>query len=237
MSTFVLVHGAWHGGWCWHKIVARLQARGHTVVAPDMPGHGIDRTPIERVTLDGIAAKIAGVVRAQKEPVVLVGHSYGGSVITHTAEICADRLRALVYLTAFLIPDGQTTLGAAADDPQSILGPHIQFSPDGQTATFDPSALRDAFYADCSDEDIALARLALVPEGVAGFAAPVHATAQNWGRIPRFYIECLRDKAIGIDRQRALVKALPCAKVFSLDTDHSPFFSAPDALTDILVGL
>jgi pimeloyl-ACP methyl ester carboxylesterase len=237
MATFVLVHGAWHGAWCWHKIVARLQARGHSVVAPDMPGHGIDRTPIEQVTLDSIAAKIAGVVRAQAEPVVLVGHSYGGTVITHTAELCADRVRTLVYLTAFLIPDGQTTLAAAADDPQSILGPNIQFSADGQTATFNPSALREAFYADCSDDDIALARLALVPEGLAGFAAPVHTTGENWGRIPRVYIECKRDKAIGIDRQRALAKALPCRAVLSLDTDHSPFFSAPDTLTDMLVSV
>jgi pimeloyl-ACP methyl ester carboxylesterase len=237
MTTFVLVHGAWHGGWCWHKIVARLEARGHKVFAPDMPGHGIDRTPIEQVTLDSIAAKIAGVVSAQDEPVVLVGHSYGGTVITQAAELCARRIRALVYLTAFLIPNGQTTLAAAADDPQSLVGPNIQFSPDGKTGTFNPAALRETFYGDCSEEDVALARLALVPEGIAGFAAPVRVTAQNWGRIARTYIECVRDRAIGIDRQRAMAKALPCQTVLSLDTDHSPFFSAPDALSDMLARI
>ena len=237
MATFVLVHGAWHGGWCWHKIVARLEARGHKVVAPDMPGHGIDKTPIEQVTLDSIAQKIAGVVKVQAEPVVLVGHSYGGSIITHTAELCASKVRKLVYVTAFLPPDGQTTLGISADDPQSMIAAGIQFAPDGQTAGFDPAMIRDAFYADCSDDDIALARLCLVPEGLAGFAAPVHTTAQNWGGIPRVYIECVKDRAIGIDRQRAMVKALGCATVLSLDTDHSPFFSTPDALTDMLAAL
>ena len=85
MSTYVLVHGAWHGAWCWHKIVARLEARGHTVVAPDMPGHGMDRTPIEQVTLEDIAARLTSIIDAQDEPVVLVGHSYGGTMISQAA--------------------------------------------------------------------------------------------------------------------------------------------------------
>ena len=66
MSTFVLVHGAFHGGWCWHKIVARLEARGHTVFAPDMPGHGTDRTPIADVTMPDIVAKMAAVIDAAR---------------------------------------------------------------------------------------------------------------------------------------------------------------------------
>jgi pimeloyl-ACP methyl ester carboxylesterase len=237
MSTYVLVHGAWHGAWCWHKIVARLEARGHRVVAPDMPGHGMDRTPIEQVTLEDITARLACVIDAQDESVVLVGHSYGGAMISQTAERRARKIHALVYLTAFLIPDGKTLLDTAADDPESILGPFIAFSPDGKTAAVNRSAWREAFYAGCSDDDFALARLALGLEAVAGFATPVHTSAANWGRIPRFYIECVRDKAIGIGRQRQMIKALPCKQVFSLDTDHSPFFSAPDALSDILAEL
>src|SRR3569832_3035470 len=80
MSTLVLVHGAWHGGWSWYRIAARLEAAGHTVFAPDMPGHGTDRTPIEDVTMDTIVAKIGGYIDAAKEPVILAGHSYGGVV-------------------------------------------------------------------------------------------------------------------------------------------------------------
>lgn len=237
MSTYVLVHGAWHGAWCWHKIVARLEARGHRAIAIDMPGHGIDRTPIADVTLDDIAAKIAAAVNAQEGPVVLVGHSYGGTAISQAAERCAERVRALVYVAAFLMPGGQNTFAAAADDPESLLGPMIQFAEDRRTATADPAGWRAAFYADCSDEDLALARVLLSPEAVAGFATPLATTPQNWGRIPRFYVECVRDKAIGISRQRQMVAALPCQKVFTLDTDHSPFFSQPDALAAILAGI
>ena len=96
MSTFVLVHGAWHGGWCWYRIAARLEAAGHTVFAPDMPGHGTDRTPIEEVMMDAIVAKIGGCIDAAQESVILAGHSYGGAVITQTAERYAATVSRLV---------------------------------------------------------------------------------------------------------------------------------------------
>lgn len=237
MSTFVLVHGAWHGGWCWNKIVARLEAKGHTVVAPDMPGHGIDRTPIETVTMDSIVAKMAGVIGAQKEPVVLVGHSYGGSVITATGEACPDKIRALAYVAAFIVPDGKSTMELAQDDPENELAGNIVFTEDGKSATANPAVLKQVFYAQCQEDDIALARTLLVPEATAGFQAPIATTAGRWGKLPKFYVECVRDKAISISRQRRVQAYGPCEKVFTLDTDHSPFFSMPDQLTDILVGL
>jgi pimeloyl-ACP methyl ester carboxylesterase len=237
MSTFVLVHGAWHGGWCWNKIVARLSAQGHTVVAPDMPGHGIDRTPINDVTMDGIVAKMTGVIREQQEPVVLVGHSYGGAVITATAEACADRVRALVYVTAFIVPNGKSTMELAQEDTENQLGPNIVFAEDGKSATANPAVLKPVFYAQCGDDDIALARMLLVPEATAGFQAPIITTAERWGELPKFYVECTRDRAISIAQQRRMQPHGPCQKVFTLDTDHSPFFSMPDQLAAILAGL
>jgi pimeloyl-ACP methyl ester carboxylesterase len=234
MSTFVLVHGAWHGGWCWYRIAARLEAAGHTVFAPDMPGHGTDRTPITDVTMDTIVAKIGGIIDAAKEPVVLVGHSYGGAVITQTAERHAAKIARLVYVAAFLPQNEQSTLDAAADDDSALNG-KVVFAPDG-TATVDPAIHRDAFYARCGDEDVALARLLLVPEAVAGFQTPMQTTAANFGRVPRDYVECTEDRAISIARQRRMHMALPCRRVFTLETDHSPFFSAPDALIACLLA-
>ena len=230
MSIVVLVHGAWHGGWCWHKIVARLERAGHAVLAPDMKGHGIDRSPPSGTTLDNLVAGIADVVAAQPEPVVLVGHSFGGTIITEVAERMPEKIKRLVYLAAFVVPGGQTTRELSADDPESILGPHIVFAPDNKTATVDPEHLRACFYAQCSDDDVALARALLVPEGVAAFSSPSRATQSRWGRIPSAYIECVQDRAIGIARQRKFAGFLNGAKRFSLDTDHSPFFSSPDAL-------
>ncbi len=236
MSSYVLVHGAWHGAWCWHKIVARLEAQGHTVYAPDMPGHGIDRTPIESVTLDDIVAKIGSVIAAAREPVILVGHSYGGAVITQTAERHAHGIAKLVYVAAFLLVEGQSTFDAAGSDDSALNG-NILFSPDGRTATTDPAVSKEAFYGRCSDEDVALARSLLCPDAVAGFETPMRTSAANFGRLPRFYVECTQDRALPLARQRQLHAALPCRRVFTLETDHSPFFSMPDELAGILSGL
>ncbi len=236
MSTFVLVHGAFHGGWCWHKLVARLEAEGHTVFAPDMPGHGIDQTPIGEVTLESIVAKMTGVIRAAAEPVVLVGHSYGGTIISQTAEAVPDKIRKLVYLTAFIVPSGKASLEIAQSDTENDLAGNVDFAADGKSIKVKDAAIRPAFYAQCPNDDVALARTLLVPEATAGFQTPLLLTPARWGSIPRLYIECLRDRAISLAAQRKMAASAPC-DVVSLDTDHSPFFSMPDQLTAILTEL
>jgi len=234
MSTFVLVHGAWHGGWCWHRIVDRLEAMGHRAVAPDMPGHGDDETPIEDVTFDHIVARVCETIDAQDEKVVLVGHSYGGAMITQAAERRADRIKSLVYLTAFLLDDGQTVMDLAREDGDSKLNGKVDMSHGEVTLSVQPEAIRECFYGECCDADVDFAKERLRLEAVAGLRTPMRTSAANFGRLPRTYIECLRDNAISLPMQRRLHGALPCQRVFRLDTDHSPFFSAPDALAEAL---
>jgi pimeloyl-ACP methyl ester carboxylesterase len=103
MSTFVSVHGGWNGGWCWEKVVPLLEEAGHEVEAPDLPGLGEDRTPLPKVSLQGYADRICQVLEAQPEPVVLVGHSSGGIVISQAAEQRLDKVKLLVYLAAILL--------------------------------------------------------------------------------------------------------------------------------------
>lgn len=110
MATFVLVHGAWHGGWCWKRVVEPLRQAGHTVFTPTMTGLG-ERAHLANadVDLDLNINDIIGVLRAEElEDVVLVGHSYGGMVITGVAERAGGHLRALVYLDAFLPENGDS---------------------------------------------------------------------------------------------------------------------------------
>ena len=95
-------------------------------------------------------------------------------------------------------------------------------------------AARAAFYGECSDEDVALARALLVAEPIAPLVTPLQVSAARFGRLPRVYVECTRDKTISIAMQRRLHAALPCQRVFTLDTDHSPFFSAPGPLAEAL---
>jgi pimeloyl-ACP methyl ester carboxylesterase len=81
MNTFVLIHGGCHGAWCWYKIIPRLEQLGHRVIAPDLPSHGRDKTPVSTVTLQSYVDAVCAILDAQREPVVLVGHSMGGGII------------------------------------------------------------------------------------------------------------------------------------------------------------
>jgi len=234
VTTFVLVHGAWHGAWCWYKVVPQLAQAGHKVIAPDLPSLGRDRTPIAEISLDRWAEHICGVVDAASEPVVLVGHSRGGIVISEVAERRPSRVAKLVYLTAFLLRDGQTVLGVADTATASLVVPNIVASDDQVFMTVREDAVREAFYAECSPEDVALARMLLLPEPTAPCVTPVHVTDIRFGRVPKVYVECLRDNAIPIALQRAMAANGGCPIVASLDTDHSPFFSRAEELVATL---
>ncbi len=237
MSTYVLIHGAWHGGWCWDKVVSFLEKKGHTVVAPDLPGHGNDKTPIPEVTLQAYADRTCEVVNAQSEPVILVGHSMGGVAITQAAENCPGNIAKLVYLTAFVLQNGEFLLQHAQEDTEALVLSNLVMVEEEGYATVKDEAIKPAFYADCSDEDVARAKSLLVPQAGAPFATPVSTTEENFGRIPRFFIECLQDRAISPAIQKKLYTNLPCEKVISMDTSHSPFFSAPEELANHLMSL
>jgi len=237
MSTFLLVHGAWHGGWCWEKIASLLAAKGHKVIAPDLPGHGDDNTSTATVTLESYADRICTIASTQKEAVVLAGHSMGGVVITQAAEECPEHVAALVYICAFLPRNGESLMTWAMQDRESMVNPKTTEPRSEGVVGFRREHAREAFYLQCSDEEVALALSRLVDQSTAPFGTPVVATAERWGRIPRYYIECEQDRAITLGLQQEMQRHSPCRKTFSINTDHSPFLSAPDELADALAEI
>ncbi|MFQ6616959.1 MAG: alpha/beta fold hydrolase [Fidelibacterota bacterium] len=237
MSTYVLIHGAWHGGWCWDKVVPILEKEGHRVKAPDLPGHGNDKTPIPRISLQSYVDSVCQLLDAQTEPVILVGHSMGGVVITQTAEYRPEKIKTLVYLTAFLPRNGEFLLQHAEGDKEALVLPNMIMAEDQSYATVKEEALKEVFYGDCSHEDVTRAKSLLVAQAAAPFATPVNTTEEKFGRVPRVYISCLGDRAISPEVQEKMYRALPCEKVISMDTDHSPFFSAPEELSGHLLSL
>ena len=225
---FVLIHGAWHGAWCWYKIVAGLEAAGHRVTALDLPSGGIDGTPPGTVTLQAQADRVIAFLDGLSERVVLVGHSAGGPVISVAAEARPQKIEKLVYLTAFLLLDGMSQVAVSARDAESLITRHLIFHADG-TIDVDPAARRAVFYADCDDRDVALAQSLLKPSGLRPATEPVH-IGSSYASVRRFYISCRRDRAISPSVQRSMYTALPCEMVLSIGSSHSPFFSRPEAL-------
>lgn len=237
MSTYVLIHGAWHGSWCWDKVVPLLKEEGHKVEAPDLPGHGRDKTPIPEISLQAYADRACQVLDAQTEPVILVGHSMGGVVITQAAEYRPEKIKTLVYLSAFLPRNGESMLQLAGRDAEALIRPNLIMAEDQSYVTIRDEAIKEAFYEDCSDADVARAKSLWVPQAAAPRTTPVNTTEEKFGSVRRAYISCLRDKAIGPASQERMYKALPCEKVVSMDTSHSPFFSSPKALVSHLLSL
>ena len=237
MSNYVLIHGAFHGGWCWKKIIPHLEKEGHKVVAPDLPGHGKYKQPINEITLQAYTDRVCQILDEQSEPVILVGHSMGGVVITQAAEYRPKKIKKLVYLAALLLQNGEFLIQYAEMDTEALIMRNLIMSEDRSYANVKEEALKEIFYADCSDEDVEFAKSQLVPQALAPLATPVSTTEENFGRVPRVYISCLLDRALSPPIQEKLYKALPCEKVIHLDTSHSPFFSAPEKLASHLLSI
>ena len=237
MADFLLIHGAWHGAWCWKKLVPALQKAGHQVRITNLPGHGGDPTDPASIHLETYAGHVVELLDAGDAPVILLGHSMGGMVITQAAEYRPDRIQALVYLTAFLPRNGESLLAIEERNPKASVPPNLVPDAAGITATINADQITNLFYHDCSEADIAFATRQLTPQPLAPLAEPVTLSDNNFGSIPRVYIECTEDRAICLEQQRVMHQATPCDRVFSLATSHSPFFSAPRELTGILAEI
>jgi pimeloyl-ACP methyl ester carboxylesterase len=238
MATFVLIHGAWHGAWCWELLTPLLEEEGHRVIAPDLPGMGNDPTPLDQVSIESWAGFVADIVTAQPEPVILVGHSRAGIVISRAAELAPANLLGLVYLAAFMVRDGQTLEEVMRQiPPRPESANSLQMSDDRRFSTIAPDAVARVFYNSSPAHLVARARALSGPEPMASFTTPLRVSEEGWGSVPRFYIECSQDRAIAPDLQRLMQTALPCRRTIRMSTDHSPFYSAPEELAGHLRSL
>lgn len=238
MPHFVLVHGSFHGAWCWSRFAPLLEQRGHKVATPNFPASGGDPAPITNATLVTYVKRVADVVAQQPEPVVLVGHSMGAIVSAQVAEQVPDRIRAFVSVCGLLLRSGESLLSFLDAhkhlDVEDLVLKNMSVSADGTVATFPVEAAPDVFYNACAPDDAKWAASQLRPQATAVYGEPLRLTDSRFGRVRRFYVEARNDRAVSIRYQRVMVERTPCEKVFSLDSDHSPFLSQPDKLAAIL---
>jgi pimeloyl-ACP methyl ester carboxylesterase len=229
-ARVLLVHGAWHGAWCWRDVVSALAARGVVAEALDLPGHGESQLPMDG--LQGDAAHVRAALDESSRPVVLCGHSYGGCVITEAAAGHAA-VRHLVYLAAFVPDVGESLLGIAQSDPTPLPIYRALATNAGGEFVIDPLHATPAFYGTCRPEVAAWATERLGPQ--AARALEETSTRSAWREKPSTYAVCTRDGAIAPSLQRRL--AARCGRVLEWDSDHSPFLSRPGDVADLLAGL
>lgn len=235
MSTYILVHGAWHGAWCWQKLVPLLAAKGHKVIAPDLPGLGQDKTPVKEVSFKSYTDRIGDLVLKQDGPVILVGHSMAGMIISQLAEYMPKKIKRLVYVTAMLPRNGEFLLYLAEKLPAGLLSSRP--SENNSALTLTDECIEPALYSDCYKADVEMATSLLVPQALAPFSTAVRLSKENFGKVRKTYICCTEDKALPIEAQEMMLVATPCNQVLSITSGHSPFLSAPNQMAELLLPL
>ena len=230
----LLVHGAWHGAWCWGPVVAALEDRGVRGVAIDLPGHGDDRASLTDV--HGDAQRVREVLDGFAEQVVLVGHSYGGVVITEAG--VHPSVSELVYIAAFNLDSGESAMSAAVAESEAAALDHsgrpdallyVHGHEDG-TSSVDTDGARVLFYNDCTPEVAAWASSMLGRQPMENLSQAPRAVA--WRSRPSTYAVCTIDNIVHPDLQRVLARRADT--VVEWPTGHSPFLSRPDLVAELL---
>ncbi len=228
--TIVLVHGAFADASGWGGVITRLEQRGYTVLAP--------ANPLRGVATD--SAYIASVLATITGPIVLVGHSYGGEVITNAAT-GNPNVKALVYIAAFAPDAGESAGGILAQFPGSMLTPANLIlrpfpQPDGTTGTdayINPTVFREAFCADCSADTAAVMAAAQRPAALATLSEPSGVPA--WKTIPSWYLVANQDHAIPPAAERFMAARMH-AHTVQINSSHAAMVTHPGAVTDLILS-
>jgi alpha-beta hydrolase superfamily lysophospholipase len=230
VTTFALVHGAWHGAWCWDRLVPELEAHGHEAVAIDLPCD--DAT----ATFTTYAAVVKEAVAGAPDDLVLVAHSLGG--LTMPLVAAGRPVSRMVFVCALVPAPGRSFLEQMEADPDILLPRHDAglSEPDdqGRRAWVDPAMSREVLFADCTEEDARAAFDNLRPQAGAPFAEPC--PLETLPEVERTYVVCAEDRIVNPDwSRRAAVERLGVQPV-ELPGSHSPFLSRPADLARVLVG-
>ena len=227
--TIVLVHGAFADGSSWNRVIERLQHQGYSVIAPAVPLRG----------LAADSAYLASVVNQLDGPVLLVGHSYAGALITNAASDAAHVV-GLVFVAAFA-PDTDERLGdVAATSKDSLLGTaqvqrEYPTGPGGKTAPeflVDPARFREVFAADLPAEQAAVLAATQRPVAAAAFSDPSGPPA--WKSLPSWAVVATADKAAGSDLVRSMAVRAG-AEIVEVDASHVVMVSQPQAVTELIL--
>lgn len=229
----MLVHGAWHGGWCWHRVGDRLRQAGHRVFTPTLTGVGERRHLLgPAVDLETHIADVLGVLEAEElANVVLVGHSYAGLVISGVAGRAPQRLRQLVYLDALLVEDGQSW--AEAFPPEVAAARRQGATMTGGVKTIPPPDPAIYGFAEAADTD--WVRRRMTPHPFAPFEQKARWGGPLGAGLPRLFIDCTQPPLDILRTMKDRYRGKPHWPFIEMKTGHDAMVSAPEELTRILL--
>jgi pimeloyl-ACP methyl ester carboxylesterase len=232
-STYVLVHGAWHGGWCWKRVAERLRAAGHQVFCPTLTGLGEKAHLLSReVNLTTHIQDVVGLLEAEElNGVVLCGHSYGGIVITGVAARAKPRLRQLVYLDSALVEDGAAWSSVA---PPARAEERRRLAKESSGGLSLPNPKPEVFgVLDPADQAWVARRL--TPHPFATYDQVMHWGGPIGNGLPKLYIDCTDPPSASLAEMKKRYRGKAEWPIEELKTGHDSMISAPEETAKILL--
>lgn len=229
----MLIHGAWHGGWCWDDVVSELEKDGHNAQAPTMPGHNKtdDRS---QISLSSYIDKIIETVEASEEKVVLVGHSSAGFLIQAAAAKIPQKIEHLIFNNAFILPDGKSQFDLVP--PEVAQGmTHAAGASEDNCVPVMEDFIRDTLMADATvdKQDDLIARL--VPQPLALFTTPVNTKGFDSGGCKKTVVFCKNDESLPPGAYLGMAQGLGEYELIELDLGHEGLFTNPDIVAQALL--
>jgi pimeloyl-ACP methyl ester carboxylesterase len=231
MSLFALIHGGAHGGWCWERLVPELEARGYEAVAPDLPFE--DESAGAEAWARTVLAAIDASGGANRDDVTLVGHSMGGMCLPVAASM--RPVRRMVFLGAMVPVPGRVYAEYLAENPDAITFDAQAGGGTPGASGLSWEAARHGFFHDLDEETARRAFERLRPTSMTVFTetCPI----DRWPDVPSTYILMTEDHAVGQEWSRRVAKERINADLIELPGSHSPFYSRPAELADVLMKL
>ncbi len=233
---FLLIHGSWHGAWCWYKIASRLRADGHEVIVPDLLGRGHSPAKTQLVSLSQMVKETAKLLHSD-EPTIVVVHSRYGVLASQLAEQMSGKISRTIYLASFMLPNKTSVADYFQSDKHSKIGSFVDINRLGMWDWLRPEGYREVLYHDCSDDDNQLAASLLCREPLRPAIAKLNLTEEKYGRVPRGYIRLTNDRAVSINLQDRLLNETPVDRVETIVSGHSAYFCKPDELTQAILKI
>ncbi len=222
---FILVHGAWHGGWCWDDVKSELEAAGHTAEALTMPGHnpGDDRANIQ---FNDYIGHIVNALKRQTDPVVLVGHSSAGFMLQAAAPKAADKIEQLIFLNAFILPDGKSQFDLVPPDAAEGMTAAASASPDNCVPVLEDFVRNMLMATEPAEHQDALLQR-LVPQPLALFTTPVDTQEFQSLSVPKAVVFCKEDASLPPGAYLGMAQGLGDFKLVEIDGSHEALVTNP----------
>jgi len=230
---FVLIHGAWHGGWCWDGVIQTLTQAGHTAEAPTLPGHAADAARAG-ITLEDYTQAIVDVLQRQNAPVVLVGHSSAGFLLQNAAPRAPEKIERLIFHNAFILPPGKTQFDLVPPEAAQGMTAAANASPDRCVPVIEDFVRHMLMAGETKEKQNALlARL--TPQPLALFTTPVDAAALAALKIPKTVLFARDDVSLPTGAYLGMAQGLGEFQLVEIAGGHETLFTNPSAVAQGLM--